>query len=75
MNTEWTVHRSASRPSTLMRLAGTGRTASPAVLFVNPRSGDGAATRKRVVEQARERGVETVILGPGDDLGHASWRP
>ena len=38
------------------------------VLFVNPRSGDGAATRNRVVEQARERGVEAVILGPGDDL-------
>ena len=38
------------------------------VLFVNPRSGDGAATRNRVVERARERGVEAVTLGPGDDL-------
>lgn len=38
------------------------------VLFVNPRSGDGAATRNRVVERARERGVEALILGPGDDL-------
>jgi diacylglycerol kinase family enzyme len=38
------------------------------VLLVNPRSGDGAATRNRVVERARERGVETVILSPGDDL-------
>ena len=38
------------------------------VLFVNPRSGDGAATRNRVVEQARARGVEAVILGPSDDL-------
>jgi diacylglycerol kinase family enzyme len=38
------------------------------VLFVNPRSGDGAAGRNRVVERARERAVDTVILGPGDDL-------
>jgi diacylglycerol kinase family enzyme len=38
------------------------------VLFVNPRSGDGAASRHRVVERARERGVETVLLGPADDL-------
>ena len=38
------------------------------VLFVNPRSGDGAATRNRVVERASERGVEAVTLGPGDDL-------
>jgi diacylglycerol kinase family enzyme len=38
------------------------------VLFVNPRSGNGAATRNRVVERARERGVEAVTLGSGDDL-------
>src|SRR6476620_9941992 len=38
------------------------------VLFVNPRSGDGAATRNRVVERARERGVEAVTLASGDDL-------
>ena len=38
------------------------------VLLVNPRSGDGAATRNRVVERARERGVEAVTLDPGDDL-------
>ncbi len=38
------------------------------VLFVNPRSGDGAATRHRVLEQANERGVRTVTLDVGDDL-------
>jgi diacylglycerol kinase family enzyme len=38
------------------------------VLFVNPRSGDGAASRNRVVERVRERGVQAEILGPGDDL-------
>ena len=59
----------APRQSTLMRRGW--RPVEPPrrpVLFVNPRSGDGAATRNRVVEQARERGVEAVILGPGDDL-------
>ena len=38
------------------------------VLFVNPRSGDGAATRNGVAELARERGVEAVTLGSSDDL-------
>ena len=38
------------------------------VLFVNPRSGGGSATRKGVVDQARQRGIEVVVLGPADDL-------
>lgn len=39
-----------------------------AVLFVNPRSGDGAAGRVGLVEEARGRGIETVVLGEGEDL-------
>ena len=38
------------------------------VLFVNPWSGDGAASRHRVVELARDRGIEAVTLGTDDDL-------
>jgi diacylglycerol kinase family enzyme len=38
------------------------------VLFVNPRSGDGAATRAGVAERARELGIEVAVLGPGQDL-------
>jgi diacylglycerol kinase family enzyme len=38
------------------------------VLFVNPRSGDGRAARVGLVERARELGIETVELGPGEDL-------
>ena len=38
------------------------------VLFVNPRSGDGSAARNRVAEQARARGIEAVILAPGQSL-------
>jgi diacylglycerol kinase family enzyme len=37
------------------------------VLFVNPRSGGGAAARARVAERARAQGIEVVELG-GEDL-------
>jgi diacylglycerol kinase family enzyme len=38
------------------------------VLFVNPRSGGGAATRSGVVERARGQGVEVVVLAQGQSL-------
>jgi diacylglycerol kinase family enzyme len=38
------------------------------VLLVNPKSGDGKAGRFGLVDEARARGIETVVLGPGDDL-------
>ena len=38
------------------------------VLLINPRSGDGKAARAALADRARERGVEPVVLGPGDDL-------
>jgi diacylglycerol kinase family enzyme len=38
------------------------------VLFVNPRSGDGKAARAGVAERARAKGIEAVILTPGQDL-------
>jgi diacylglycerol kinase family enzyme len=38
------------------------------VLFVNQRSGDGAARRAGVVERARDRGIEVVVLDPGQTL-------
>jgi diacylglycerol kinase family enzyme len=38
------------------------------VLFINPRSGDGKAARARLAERARDRGIEAVILDPGQDL-------
>jgi len=43
------------------------RRAGP-VLFVNPRSGDGKSAHAGVAEQARAKGIETVILAPGQDL-------
>jgi diacylglycerol kinase family enzyme len=38
------------------------------VLFVNPNSGGGRASRARVSELARERGIEVVELAPGQHL-------
>jgi diacylglycerol kinase family enzyme len=38
------------------------------VLFVNPRSGGGRAARARLVERARERGINALVLGPHHDL-------
>lgn len=38
------------------------------VLFVNPRSGGGKATHADLAVRARERGIEVVLLGPGQDL-------
>jgi diacylglycerol kinase family enzyme len=38
------------------------------VLFVNPRSGGGAAARAGIAERARERGIEVAVLAPGQDL-------
>src|ERR1700722_1108762 len=38
------------------------------VLFVNPRSGDGAAARAGLADQARERGIEVVVLAQGQRL-------
>lgn len=46
------------------------RVAPPAhpVLFINPRSGDGKATKFNLAQEARQRDIETVVLGEGEDL-------
>ena len=38
------------------------------VLLMNPRSGGGKVERYRLVQEARERGIEPVVLAPGEDL-------
>jgi diacylglycerol kinase family enzyme len=38
------------------------------VLLLNPKSGGGKAERFKLVDQCRTRGIEPVVLGPGDDL-------
>ena len=56
---------------TLKRSATVGRPAVPArhgVLIMNLRSGGGKAERFDLVEECRRRGLEPVVLEPGDDL-------
>src|SRR5690348_13334119 len=38
------------------------------VLLMNPKSGGGKVERFHLVEEARRRGIEPVVLRPGDDL-------
>jgi diacylglycerol kinase family enzyme len=38
------------------------------VLLMNPKSGGGKVERFQLVEEARRRGIEPVVLAPGDDL-------
>ncbi len=38
------------------------------VLIMNPRSGGGKATRFGLVDECKARGIEPVVLHPGDDL-------
>jgi diacylglycerol kinase family enzyme len=44
------------------------------VLFMNPRSGGGKVERFGLVEEARRRGIEPVVLGSGDDLAELARR-
>ena len=65
-------YRAVTRDTDRQRLLRLGwRPADPPrrpVLFVNPRSGDGAAARARVAERARELGIDVVILALGQSL-------
>jgi len=45
-----------------------------AVLLINPKSGGGKAERFDLAKEARRRGVEPVVLAPGDDLRQLAER-
>ena len=49
--------------------AGEPGTSGRAVLLMNPKSGGGKVERFHLVEEATRRGIEPVVLRPGDDLG------
>jgi diacylglycerol kinase family enzyme len=38
------------------------------VLIMNPKSGGGKVERFHLVDEAQRRGIEPIVLGPGDDL-------
>jgi diacylglycerol kinase family enzyme len=44
------------------------------VLLINPRSGNAAAIRLNLAEEAAGRGIGVITLRPGDDLGHLAER-
>ena len=50
------------------RHARLAKPATRGVLIINPRSGGGKAERFNLPEEARRRGIEPLLLGPGDDL-------
>jgi diacylglycerol kinase family enzyme len=58
-------------PTTLRVEAAPGTQVGPAnrgVLIMNPKSGGGKAERFALVEECERRGIEPVVLQPGDDL-------
>ncbi|HEY7439370.1 MAG TPA: diacylglycerol kinase family protein [Acidimicrobiia bacterium] len=70
----WWLARYALAPD-VPTLRGTVGTEWPAaergkrpVLLMNPRSGGGKVEQFHLVEEARRRGVEPIVLGPGDEF-------
>jgi diacylglycerol kinase family enzyme len=59
-----------TRRQLLARSAHLGRAARPArpVLIMNPKSGGGKAERFQLAQECQQRGIEAVVLEPGDDL-------
>ncbi len=48
--------------------SGPVHVSAPAVLIMNPKSGGGKVGRFHLAEECRKRGIEPVVLEPGDDL-------
>lgn len=61
----------AAEPGTAGPSAAPGRRVAPSqrgLLLMNPRSGGGKVERFRVAREAARRGIEPMVLEPGDDL-------
>lgn len=58
----WEVHHAIAQRWRVVPPAKRG------VVLMNPRSGDGKVARLGLADEARRRGIEPVVLGPGDDL-------
>jgi diacylglycerol kinase family enzyme len=61
----------ATDRKTLRQLPPPGVKAAPGrrpVLLMNPKSGGGKVEKHHLVEEAKKRGIEAVVLGPDDDL-------
>ena len=60
--------RAAAQPSAPAQPSTRRPAAGTAVLLLNPKSGGGKVGRFDLVEEAKRRGIEPVVLGPEDDL-------
>jgi diacylglycerol kinase family enzyme len=58
----------ALSPTATANAAERGPNARHPVLLINPRSGGGKAERFALVELCRQKGIEPIVLQPGDDL-------
>jgi diacylglycerol kinase family enzyme len=56
----------AVQPST--RAVGSNGRGRRAVLLMNPKSGGGKVEKFALVDEAKKRGIEPILLGPNDDL-------
>jgi diacylglycerol kinase family enzyme len=54
--------------ASFMAPRSTRRSARRGVLIINPKSGGGKAERWKLADEARKRGIDPLVLGPGDDL-------
>lgn len=61
-------HDTETNPSRARGFRRTPRSTSKGVLIINPNSGDGKAERWELSDEAVKRGIEPVLLRPGDDL-------
>jgi diacylglycerol kinase family enzyme len=65
--TRYALGGERARASEPEEAAPVGRCRYP-VLLMNPKSGGGKVGQFHLVEEARRRGIEPVVLGPGDDF-------
>jgi diacylglycerol kinase family enzyme len=61
-------HSTETALGAVVTAAATLDAAGSAVLIINLKSGGGKAERFNLAAEARRRGIEPVVLGPGDDL-------
>ncbi len=62
------LHRIKTERRTAVRAASEGARAAHPVLIMNPKSGGGKAERFHLVDECQARGIEPIVLRPGDDL-------
>ena len=74
LTARYAVAHDKSARRTSARMADCAPPARNGVLIINPKSGSGKAQRSNLVEEARNRNVESILLAPGDDLRELAKR-